>query len=276
MAAVLVLTACGGPAARPADPSLDQTMQVGRDAADQSDAAEAERQYAAAFTLALAHDNGSGLRDAGYNLAVVQLAQGHGADALATLARTRDGLAARNVAVDPGLELVEGAALHEQGRGAEALPHLSFALASSDPALSLRAALIMARLGDEQARPDLIDTAHARATALTGPKQHPGAAAQADSLEIGALWTLDVARRPADAVQQALAVADMRRSLHRYDALARALALAARAEDGVDPARARTLWRRAADAAQAQGDKDRARDWFGRAGLPMPDAAQTP
>jgi len=248
VAALLALGACGGGVHEPADPALSQAMQVGGDAAAQDHPDEAMRQYRRAFTLALAHDTAPGLGDAAYNLAVMQLASGQPADALATLDTASAALRLRGRTPDAAFDLLQGAALHRLGRDNDAIAHLRVAMAQ--PALLPRASLILARIGDANGRPDLV--AEARA-ALPPPRRKAADAAAADVMEVRALDALargDVGT--AGTLAQGLV--DLRRSLRDYAAMTRALALGARAAERTDPQAARALWLRASQAAQAQGD----------------------
>jgi len=265
MAALLMLGACGSAVHEPVDPTLQQALQVGADATSQNKADEAVGDYRKAFTLALAHDNAQGVGDAGYNLAVMQIAQKKPQDALTTVAQVRAALATRGQVADPSFDLLEGAALHKLGRDPDSVPHLQAAMAQQ--ALLPRAALILAHIGDEGGRPDLVTDAQNRVSPLMARKAHADPTVQADAQEIGALYALSVQRDPRDAEARALRAADLRRAHQDYAAMARALALAARARDAFDPDGAKALWLRAAQAAKAQGDGTQASLWFARAGV---------
>ncbi|MBB2206328.1 hypothetical protein [Gluconacetobacter takamatsuzukensis] len=220
-----VLAGCGGGKAAPtSDAVLDQAMDAGHQSAGLERLTVAEAQYRLAGTRALARDDAPAIGDAGYNLAVVQLAQDRPADALSTIAATRAALAVRGHAgADAGLDLTQAAALHRLSRDEEAGPLAAGAMASADPAIAEQASLLTGLIADS--RGDRATLAQAVAH-LAHPR--PVAAKwQADEDELQARMRL--AQEPAAARDLAVAAADLRRQLVDYRGMARALTLAARA-----------------------------------------------
>lgn len=223
--AMPVLAGCGGgKVAPPGDGVLEQAMDAGRQSTGLERLTVAEAQYRLAGTRALARDDAGAIGDAGYNLAVVQLAQDRPADALSTIAATRGALAVRGYqGADAGLDLTQAAALHRLGRDGEAAPLAAGAMASAEPAFAEQASLLTGLIAD--GRGDRATLAQAVAH-LAHPR--PVAAKwQADEDELRARMAL--ARDPVTARGLAVHAADLRRQLVDYRGMARALSLAARA-----------------------------------------------
>ncbi|MBB2172289.1 hypothetical protein HLH35_09175 [Gluconacetobacter asukensis] len=223
--AMPVLAGCGGGKVAPAgDTVLDQAMDAGHQSAGLERLTVAEAQYRLAGTRALARDDAGAIGDAGYNLAVVQLAQGRPADALSTIAATRAALAVRGrQGADAGLDLTQAAALHRLSRDDEAAPLAAGAMASPDPAVAEQASLLTGLIAD--ARGDRATLA--QAVAHLAHVRPVAAKWQADEDELQA--RLRLAQEPAAAQELAVHAADLRRQLVDYRGMARALTLAARA-----------------------------------------------
>lgn len=120
---LLLLSGCGSAASTGArsDGAYENDMDVGRSAFDLSHPDQAQAEYAAAYKRALLRDDARALHDAGYNLAVSELAQNHAQDALDTLTRTRGDLALRSEGSSVDLAVTQAAALYRLGRYQEAL-----------------------------------------------------------------------------------------------------------------------------------------------------------
>lgn len=247
--AMPVLAGCGGGKAAPAgDAVLDQAMDAGHQSAGLERLTVAEAQYRLAGTRALARDDAPAIGDAGYNLAVVQLAQDRPADALSTIAATRAALAMRGrQGADAGLDLTQAAALHRLSRDDEAASLAAGAMASTDPAIAEQASLLTGLIAD--ARGDRATLAHAVAH-LAHPHPVP-AKWQADEDELQA--RLRLVQDPAAARDLAVHAAGLRRQLVDYRGMARALTLAARAAGQVgDAGGAASLSLQAAQSLHAQ------------------------
>lgn len=223
--AMPALAGCGGGRVAPAgDAVLDQAMESGRQSAGLERLAVAEGQYRQAGTRALARDDAGAIGDAGYNLAVVQLAQDKPADALSTLAATRAALAVRGRSgTDAGLDLAQAAALHRLSRDREAAPLAAGAMASPDPAIAEQASLLTGLIADGVGDRAMLGQAVAH-LAHTRPV---AAKWQADEDELQARMRLP--HDPTGARDLAVQAADLRRQMVDYRGMARALTLAARA-----------------------------------------------
>ncbi|MBB2155958.1 hypothetical protein HLH33_06495 [Gluconacetobacter diazotrophicus] len=271
---VLLLAGCaGGKAVAPQDETLAQAMESGRQSVALDRLSVAESQYRLAGTRAVARDDAPAIGDAGYNLAVVQLAQDRPADALSTVAATRGALALRgHGGGDAELDLVQAAALYRLSRDAEAAPLAASAMASPDPATTEQAALLGGLIAD--ARGDRATLA-AAAARLAHTRPVP-AKWQADEDELRARMVL--ATDPATARDLARHAADLRQGIVDYRGMARALTLAARAAGQAGDAQgAAALSLQAAQSMKAQGVKGR--DVKGQGMQPVitgPDPFATP
>ncbi|MFS3136702.1 hypothetical protein ACLRDC_15240 [Gluconacetobacter sacchari] len=260
--AMPVLAGCGGGKAGPAgDAVLDQAMDAGHQAAGLDRLTVAEGQYRQAGTRALARDDAGAIGDAGYNLAVVQLAQDRPGAALSTIAATRAAMAVRGrTGRDAGLDLAQAAALHRLSRDGEAAPLAAGAMASADPAIAEQASLLTGLIADGRDDRAML----ARAVAHLAHKRPVAAKWQADEDELNA--RLRLAREPAAARELAVEAADLRRQLVDYRGMARALTLAARAaRQAGDEGAAAALSLQAAQSLHAQS-----------AGAPAADGAPDP
>ncbi|GEB38358.1 hypothetical protein GLI01_23930 [Gluconacetobacter liquefaciens] len=223
--AMPALAGCGGGKAAPAgDAVLDQAMESGQQSAGLERLTVAEGQYRQAGTRALARDDAGAIGDAGYNLAVVQLAQDKPADALSTLAATRAALAVRGRSgADAGLDLTQAAALHRLSRDREAAPLAAGAMASPDLAIAEQASLLTGLIADGMGDRTML----AQAVAHLAHKRPVAAKWQADEDELQARMRLP--HDPAGARDLAVQAADLRRQMVDYRGMARVLTLAARA-----------------------------------------------
>ncbi|MCP1243113.1 hypothetical protein GOB86_01860 [Acetobacter lambici] len=251
LAAPLLLAGCGASQSKPTaqdDAAWDQAMLAGRDSFELGRYTVAVSQYRKAANLALVRDDGTAVAEAGYDLAVSQLAANAPAQALQTTQATRQAVQLRGAQDMTSLDLVEAASHYRLGHYAQAVASAGHAMQSSDTALAARAALVMGLAADAQGDQSGLQTA---ATYLNSLKQPLSLTQQADRAEIQARML--GRSNPALAEQQAEEAADLRQSEGSYHDMARALALAARiAASQGDQAKAHALWARAAQSAAAQ------------------------
>mgnify|MGYP003362031926 CR=1 FL=1 len=251
LATPLLLAGCGASQSKPTaqdDAAWDQAMTAGRDSFDLGRYTVAASQYRKAANLALVRDDGTAVAEAGYDLAVSQLAANAPADALQTTQATRQAAQLRGGQNLFWLDLVEAASHYRLGHYAQAVPMAARAMSSSDTDVAARAAFVMGLAADAQGDTSSLQRA---ASYLNGLKQPLSLAQQADKAEIQARMLRQ--SNPAQAEQQAEDAAGLRQSEGAYHDMARALALAARiaAAQG-DQAKAHVLWARAAQSAAAQ------------------------
>ncbi|WP_242401040.1 outer membrane protein assembly factor BamD [Acetobacter okinawensis] len=112
LATPLVLVGCGASQSKPTaldDAAWDQAMAAGRDSFELGRYTVAVSQYRKAANLALVRDDGSAVAEAGYDLAVSQLAANTPADALQTTQATRQAVQLRGGQEQFSLDLVEAA-----------------------------------------------------------------------------------------------------------------------------------------------------------------------
>lgn len=245
---LLLLAACGGSREPepPRDPVLDLAMASGRAAYELERPAEAVTQFRAARERALARDDAQALGDAGYNIAVAELARNRADAALAAAQQARADLRQRGRGSFQALDLVEATALYRLARRGPAVALADSARRGDDAEAAARATFLRGLIADEAG-----DTATLRSMAAAlGDATVPGL--QADAAELRAR----VARRDgrlADAQAQATEASEQRRLAVDYRGLTRVLLLRAEiAREAGDPAQA-ALLRRAAESAAAQG-----------------------
>ncbi|OUJ13186.1 hypothetical protein [Acetobacter okinawensis] len=251
LATPLVLAGCSASQSKPTaldDAAWDQAMAAGRDSFELGRYTVAVSQYRKAANLALVRDDGSAVAEAGYDLAVSQLAANAPADALQTTQATRQAVQLRGGGEQFSLDLVEAASHYRLGHYGQALPLASHAMLSPDTGVAARAALVLGLAADAQGDQAGLQSAASYLSTLKAPLS---VTQQADRAEIQAR----VLRKsnPALAEQQAEDAASLRQSEGSYHDMVRALALAARiAASQGDQAKARVLWARAAQSAAAQ------------------------
>ncbi|GBR49733.1 hypothetical protein AA11825_1453 [Acetobacter pomorum DSM 11825] len=205
-------------------------------------------QYRKAADLALLRDDVSAITEAGYDLAVAQLAANAPDKALQTTQATRQAAAARGQTQLYALDLVEAAAHYRLGHYSSAISSATQAMQSSDTALAGRAALVLGLAADAQSDSANLQKAAAYLASLKKPLS---STQQADQAEIQARVLRQSAPQQAETL--AMQAADLRRADGAYRDMARALALAARiASAQGDQQKARALWERAAQSAAAQ------------------------
>ena len=263
--AVLLLAGCGGRATpgAPEDSALALAMASGRQALDYSRLKQAAAQYEQAYTLALARDDVQALGDAGYNLAVVQLADNGTAAALRTALRTRAALSVRAAPGFAELDLVQAAALHRLGREAEAdaLAARAQASAAASPATRDRASYLRGVIAD--ARGDAAGL-NAALAAFSQPKAPPPDW-DADREDLMARLAL-LRGQYREAAAHAQRAADIRRTQLDYRAMAEALVLAAQAMQRAGaPKDAARFYLQAGQSAAALGDAASAARWLRQA-----------
>jgi len=271
-ATLLVLAGCSSHPAPGAleDSALAQAAASGRQSLEFSRLKQAAREYRQAYTLALARDDQQAIGDTGYNLAVVQLADGNPAEALRTALQTRDALAARAAPSFAELDLVQSAALHRLGRDADADALATRAQATAgSPETLARASYVRGLIADGRGDAAGLDAALARFGALA---KLP-ADSQADFEELTA--RLDLLRgQDRQAAARAQRAADLHRAQLNYRAMADALALAGQAmQRAGSPQEAAKLYLQAGGSAAARGDAASAARWLKQATRPGVAAA---
>nr|WP_298797810.1 hypothetical protein [uncultured Acetobacter sp.] len=252
--APLLLAGCGGgaveaPSARD-DAAWDQAMTAGQDSFELGRYSVAITQYRKAADLALLRDDGVAASEAGYDLAVSQLAGDDPAAAIKTVQTTRQAAAVRGETARPEFDLIEAAARYRLRQYPQAIALASGGMASPDTAYVARSALVLGLAAD--AGQDA--TAFQKALVyFNGLKPPLSRTEQADKAEIQARAVL--ASSPAQAEVLAEQAANLRRDDASYRDMARALALAGQAaERGGDHQKAVSLWARAAQSASMQAN----------------------
>lgn len=251
LTAPLLVAGCGASQSKPTaqdDAAWDQAMMAGRDSFELGRYTVAVSQYRKAANLAIVRDDGTAVAEAGYDLAVSQLAANTPDDALKTTQATRQAVQLRGAQDMSSLDLVEAASHYRLGHYAQAIPLAQQAMRSADTGVAARAALVLGLAADAQGDQSALQAAGAY---LSGLKQPLSVAQQADRAEIQARVLRH--SNPALAKQQAEEAANLRQGEAAYHDMARALALAARiAASQGDQAKAHALWARAAQSAAAQ------------------------
>lgn len=254
LAAPLALAGCGAGQSKPTaqdDAAWDQAMTAGRDSFDLGRYTVAVSQYRKAANLALVRDDGTAVAEAGYDLAVSQLAANAPADALQTAQATRQAVQLRGGQEQFSLDLVEAASHYRLGHYGQAIRLATHAMLSPDTDVAARAALVVGLAADSQGDQAALRRAASYLNTLKAPLS---VTQQADKAEIQA--RLLRSANPVLAEQQAEQAASLRQSEGAYHDMARALALAARiAASQGDRAKAQGLWARAAQSAAAQSGK---------------------
>ena len=266
--ALFVMTGCGGrrtAADVPEDRTLAQATASGEQSLEFGRPKQAVSQYRDAYSQALRRDDVQAIGDAGYNLAVAQLADHDAAAALRTASRTRDTLAARALPTFAELDLVESAALHRLGRDSEADALAARAQATAaDPATIARASYIRGLISD--ARGDAAGISNA--LAWFGRLKSASLGWDADRDDLTARLDL-LDGRYREAAAHAERAADIHRTQLDYRAMADTLVLAAEAmQRAGSPQDAAGLYLQAGASAAARGDVASARHWLAQAMKP--------
>ncbi|OUI88602.1 hypothetical protein HK11_05545 [Acetobacter sp. DmW_043] len=259
-AALMSLAACGS-TSQPAPAAFDdsvyaQAMDTGESAFDLKRYKVAMSEYRTAGQQALKRDDGPAMAEAGYNLAVSQLAAGQPQDALKTVQDVSQTLLIRHDTSVVSLKLVQAAAYYQLKNYTQAIEDAAAPMAEADKDLAGRAALIMGLAGYDSGDNAALQRAYTR---LHNMKKPVSVSVLADKKEIEALSLIKT--NPAQAMSLAREVADLRRDEGSYNEMSRALALAARAASiSGDHAGAASLWARAAQSAAAQSGSQMQKD----------------
>jgi hypothetical protein len=261
MLAALLLGACGA-RQEPATPE-DAILRLDAGAASSALALErseeAIRQYRRAFERAIARDDAAAIGDYGYDLAVAQLGANQPKQALASVHRTEIELARRGTPTFPALDLTEATAYYRIGEKETSDRLASRAEAGDDPAAAARAAFLRGLVADDDGDAAGLDQAIARLSQPATVDQ------RADGAELLARQELRQGTFDA-AATEAERAADLRRQVLDYRGMARALSVAARAEQHAgDNEAAAALYFRAGQSAAALGDSESANAWLRQA-----------
>jgi len=255
----LVAGCGGGDPPVPTDPVLDRHSRAGHVAISLDQPAEAIRQYGEALARARARDDPALIGDLAFNLAVTQVRAGQPEAALRTVREASAELMRRHAAVPAALQLAGAIALYRAGRLPEADAAAFVVESDPDRDIAMRAAFLRGLIADENGDVVGLRGALARLAAVREPE------GLADQRELSARLALRE-RDPRRARAEAERAAELRRELFDYRALARCLALGARAaEETGDAAAAADFYLRAGRSAAAQGEKTSARRWLSRA-----------
>lgn len=252
--APLLLAGCGGgaveaPSARD-DAAWDQAMTAGQDSFELGRYSVAITQYRKAADLALLRDDGVAASEAGYDLAVSQLAGDDPAAAVKTVQTTRQAATVRGQTARPEFDLIEAAARYRLKQYPQAIALASGGMASTDTAYAARSALVLGLAADAGQDAPSFQKALAYFNGLKPPLSRTE---QADKAEIQARAVL--ASNPVQAEQLAEQAASLRRDDASYRDMSRALALAGQAADrSGDHQKAASLWARAAQSASMQAN----------------------
>ncbi|MCG0997475.1 tetratricopeptide repeat protein [Acetobacter persici] len=250
--APLFLAGCGGgavegPSARD-DAAWDQAMTAGQDSFELGRYSVAITQYRRAADLALLRDDGVAAAEAGYDLAVAQLAGDDPAAAVKTVQTTRQAAALRGQTAQPEFDLIEAAARYRLRQYPQAVTLASGGMNAADRAYAARSALVLGLAADAGQDRTAFQKALIYFNALKPPLSRTE---QADKAEIQARAVL--ASSPVQAEQLAEQAATLRRDEASYRDMARALALAGQAADrSGDHQKAASFWARAAQSASMQ------------------------
>ena len=242
----------------PQDAILNLHSQAASSALELERSEEAIEQYRRAFERAIARDDAGDIGDYGYDLAVAQLDANQPKQALASVGRTKTELARRGAPSFAALDLAEATAYYRIGDKEASDRLASKAEAGGDAAAAARAAYLRGLIADDDDNAEGLDQAVARLANPTSTDQ------QADAAELIARQQIRQGEfnGAATAAEHA---ADLRRDILDYRGMARALSVAAYAEQrGGDAEAASSLYIRAGQSAAALGDSASARSWLRR------------
>jgi tetratricopeptide (TPR) repeat protein len=217
---------------------------------------QAVAQFRDALARARERDDAEAIGDLGFNLAAAQLQANQPEAALDTATGVESELARRGLAPVPALQLAEAIALYRTGRSAAADKLAAQVENTADQEAAARAAFLRGLVADDAGDIAGLRDALNRITGVSGAEH------QADIEELSARLALR-SGDPRIARAWAKQAADLRRELVDYRALARCLALEARAaESAGDPSVAADLYLRAGRTAAARGDAVAAKHWL--------------
>lgn len=246
---VTALTGCGGvgskDAARP-DQDYLNAMEVGRDSFGLTHADQAKTQFENAYSRALLRDDVLAIRDAGYNLAVANLAMGDAKATLDTVGRVHGDMTLRGDAPSPALDLVAVAAYCRLGQNAQAID-LAHRISTDDPALMERRAFLMGIAADGVGDTGLLATS----LNVLPVSPRPPRLEQADRAELTSRLALRQGHYD-QAESEAIKAIDLRRDMQDYRGMARALDGAARAAQAAGRSRQAAAYHQRAAESRAQ------------------------
>jgi hypothetical protein len=247
--------------AAPQNTALTQAMQAGKQALDIGRPKQAIEQYRHAYTLAFARDDVQAIGDCGYNIAVVQLADNDAPASLKTVANTRDALSVRANPGFPELDLIEASALLRLGRLPQADRLAQRAqVRATDSATAERASYVRGRVAERRG-----DAAALELSLKGFVEPNPQPSVEADRAELQARLEYLRGHFP-QAASLAEQAADIQQVQLNYQAMAEALAVAAKAQQSAGHSQeAGNLYLQAGESAAARGDVVSARQWLRQA-----------
>lgn len=257
---LLALVACGGsrdaPPAAPTDQTLARHEQAGQIAFALDRPAEAVEQFAAALRQAEARDDLAAIGEISFNLAVAQLRANRPQDALATAQRARAELTRRGRTPFAALDLAEATALYRSGAQPQADALAATIETGADADAAAGASFLRGLIADEAGNQAGLQNALTRLSTATTPVR------KADRLELQARLAIQQ-DNPGGATSAAQTAAAIRQDILDYRGMARALAVAALANEKAGQQEAAAdLYLRAGRSAAAQSDVDTARPWL--------------
>lgn len=263
LAAVLLLSGCGGARTAPHPPAADriyaQSSRAARAAFDGGDYRTARDLYRRALARAYAGNDAAAIADTRYNLAVCLLKLAAYEEGLALVNLAAAELSRTGRGISPEFTLLEAALVYRTGQ-------LDAAWALTDtllkrpgglpPAVQGRAYYLRGRMAHERGD---FDGLRAAAGAMGAPE---GVALLADRAELHGRLALCEGRWSA-AVSQFGETVGLRRELGAYGAMCEALELSARAlEAAGEPGEAAIRYLEAGRSAASRGDGQQARHWL--------------
>lgn len=147
----LLLSACGvSQNEPPKDDPLERTMNVAKQGVYYNRLKQAEINYKKSYQYALTRDDRDDIKNAGYNLAVVQLDMNQLQQAYDTIRKVHNDLYIRNDDNSPELDLVEAAILYRLHRENDALRLLQNAEKTNQDDIQERAYFFMGLIAKDQ------------------------------------------------------------------------------------------------------------------------------
>lgn len=231
---LLGVAACGGD--QQPDPVRDdpfnRTMDVADEAVFYDRLQQAEISYKKSFDYAITSDDALNIDDAGYNLAIIQLALNDVQSASKTVDQTNKELQIRGQQNSPQLDLVQAAILYRMNRYSEAAQAAQSAEKSTHEDIQERAYFLSALIANDQGNIEGIRQSSQKLDQLLSQgKDKVEDSWKADQQELHALLSYKQGQY-AQAMTDATAAQDLRRQQVEYRAMVRTLALQGQISEG--------------------------------------------